>query len=141
METERFEVHRVNRKRRATRDESGEGFWAHRKGVRSVRDETGKGEVTFSGDRPTNRNIIESKIFMYFYYIPGSLIDFPSLYIFILFLFDLHFPSLIYLSTKWKSHVYIEIAIRIDLIEICVATVENIIACCNLHKINIKIVT
>lgn len=124
METERFEVHRVNRKRRATGDESGEGFWAHRKGAGSVREETGKGEVTFSGDRPTNRDIIESKIFMYFYYIPSSLIDFPSLCIFILSWFDLHFPSLIYLSNRWKSHIYIEIAIRMDLIEIYIATVK-----------------
>lgn len=136
METERFVVHRMNRKRRASGDESGEGFL--RKGAGSVRDEAGKGEVTFSGDRPTNRDIIESKIFMYFYYIPlASLIDFPSLCV---FLSSLDSTSISHLLSIYRVGERVACISRLSLRmgldrNLCRCNVENIR--CNLCEINI----
>lgn len=67
----------------------------------SVRGTTGKEKVTFSGDRPTNLDIIESKISMYVYLrYPQLAHTFP----FDKFLssprFDLHFLSFIYLLLR-----------------------------------------
>ena len=96
---------RVNRERRTS------GKVSERAGKErvSARDATGKEKVTFSGDRPTNRDIIGSNIFMHICYILRSLTDFPSIYFYPLLLpFDLHFLRLlpIYWTVETGVRVY-----------------------------------
>ena len=96
------------------KEDIGEGFWARRKRNGSApRDATGKEKVTFSGDRPTNRDIIGPEHFYAYLYILRSLTDFPSIYFYPLSLpFDLHFLRLLsYFLNRWKRRTYVRRAV------------------------------